>query len=534
MRLSYAIENIRRIVTLPEIELRPITILVGRNSAGKSTFLRTLPLLRQSLETRSSAPILWFGDLVDFGDITTAIGGTNSSRRAAFRFTIHDLNELSRPHFFFQDAFYPNRDTVNVDLVSLRYEIGNRDEKTILQRIEVAIPNEDIDVSFNFGTRQDSFGAITINNLPASFFQKPYGIRTPDRNLFNPPLLIARTSDKSVHARSFFHPRPVLATALIETFRQQVSRPLSEETIRREALHVLSQNRFDERTIGEMIQSASTVTFSNIYRHLSSRNSSDFKNQVFAIQRLARVYNILEILEQKLTNYFLNVTYLEPVRAASERFYRKQELEVSEIAPDGSNFAMFLASLTLRELERFSEWVESIFGYGVRIRRTGGHISIELFTAQGSVNVTDTGYGVSQILPVLGMIWWARHPKPRLGPSRRRAAGLKTLAIEQPELHLHPAHQAKLADVFVSAIAFGGDGDQSSEVRLLIETHSEALINRLGELVEEGRIGPDSIQIVIFSARDDLKSPTEVSLSSFDKHGALLDWPYGFFRYSNK
>lgn len=56
MRLSYSVKNLRRLTSTPPIEIRPITILLGRNSVGKSTFLRSFPLLRQSVETKSSAP----------------------------------------------------------------------------------------------------------------------------------------------------------------------------------------------------------------------------------------------------------------------------------------------------------------------------------------------------------------------------------------------------------------------------------------------------------------------------------------------
>ncbi|EAP82540.1 hypothetical protein EE36_14013 [Sulfitobacter sp. EE-36] len=102
--------------------------------------------------------------------------------------------------------------------------------------------------------------------------------------------------------------------------------------------------------------------------------------------------------------------------------------------------------------------------------------------------------------------------------------------MEQPELHLHPAHQAKLADVFRSAI-LRNESNLTNAV-LLIETHSESLVNRLGELIEDGSIDPNDVQVVIFSAsggEQDLK--TEISTSTFDADGVLLDWPYGFFNY---
>ena len=66
----------------------------------------------------------------------------------------------------------------------------------------------------------------------------------------------------------------------------------------------------------------------------------------------------------------------------------------------------------------------------------------------------------------------------------------------------------------------------------MVETHSEALIQRMGELIENGKVDANSVQIVVFSAQDDLGSPTDVLVSGYDDTGALEDWPYGFFNYS--
>ena len=287
-------------------------------------------------------------------------------------------------------------------------------------------------------------------------------------------------------------------------------------------------------TLKRLRNASATVSFKELYSKLLQNRPNALKQRVFAIHKLSRVLTVLEVIEEQLTGYFLNIGYLEPVRAASERFYRKQELEVSEIAPNGANFPMFLASLSENELSRFSDWVEEIFGYGVGLHTTGGHISMLLQSGERSVNVTDTGYGVSQILPVLGIIWWAQNARTRSSARRGPGVGFRTLVIEQPELHLHPAHQAKLADVFVSVIRRRGQGPENPETRLVVETHSEALIQRLGELVEEGKVDPEAIQIVIFSTKEDLDSPAEVSLSGFDDAGALSNWPFGFFNYSEK
>ena len=67
--VSVRLKNIRSLQDTGQIDLRPITILVGTNSSGKSTFTRMFPLLKQSVEVHSNTPVLWYGDLVDFGTI---------------------------------------------------------------------------------------------------------------------------------------------------------------------------------------------------------------------------------------------------------------------------------------------------------------------------------------------------------------------------------------------------------------------------------------------------------------------------------
>ena len=71
---SIGVQRLRTLHDLStRIKLTPITVLIGRNSAGKSTFARLLPLLRQSAEQKKRGPILWFDNLVDFCTFTQAV-----------------------------------------------------------------------------------------------------------------------------------------------------------------------------------------------------------------------------------------------------------------------------------------------------------------------------------------------------------------------------------------------------------------------------------------------------------------------------
>jgi AAA15 family ATPase/GTPase len=55
---AFGVKNLRCLIDTGQIPIKPITILVGRNSSGKSTFLRAFPLLRQSVENPRRSPIL--------------------------------------------------------------------------------------------------------------------------------------------------------------------------------------------------------------------------------------------------------------------------------------------------------------------------------------------------------------------------------------------------------------------------------------------------------------------------------------------
>lgn len=193
-------------------------------------------------------------------------------------------------------------------------------------------------------------------------------------------------------------------------------------------------------------------------------------------------------------------------------------------------YSWLLWSLEEEQLSKFSSWIESIFGYGISVQKTGGHISINIEKNGLSVNVVDTGYGISQILPVLAQIWWGQRGH-NLGPFSSHSRG-QVLAVEQPELHLHPAHQALLADSFVKALE-SSDRSGDSPACFLIETHSEALVNRLGQLIENKKISATDVQIVIFDEKSDGKANDGITLASFNEDGTLTNWPFGFFDFGD-
>ncbi len=127
------------------------------------------------------------------------------------------------------------------------------------------------------------------------------------------------------------------------------------------------------------------------------------------------------------------------------------------------------------------------------------------------VKITDVGFGVSQVLPVLVQAFYC--------PPN------STVWMEQPEIHLHPQVQAELADVFISAIR-AREGSGPRNVQLIIESHSEHFLNRLQRRIAEGEITPDDIAIYFCKKTG---SATELEPLKLNLFGDIENWPENFF-----
>lgn len=516
---------------MPLVSLRPITILLGRNSAGKSTFLRSFSLLRQSIEARSSAAILWYGSYVDFGDFKSAVHLANTDNEIVFKFKIEDLETRSREDDFsygISQYEYLIADRLSFSGVNIEVAIGQQLQRTVRRNLKLSVDEHKISVVAYFGRDGRVCERFTVNDQEIRDLIPGHDVVFSGDSIFSRPYLaINQKIDNRVVRRSV-SPASVFTSAIIETIKPLVDPRITVENIRIEALKLLLWPTLKKSTLKELAQRSNIKSFQKLYEKWTIREELSALKKInsicafnYSLASISRVFSVLSDL-------YASTTYLGPARARSERYYRSQELEVSEIAPDGQNLPVFFASLSLSEMRAFSEWVSSLFNFGVSVTRHEGHISIQLEQDKFSVNVADTGYGISQILPVLAQTWWASRTRNRITPRASRSRVIKPITMEQPELHLHPAHQSKLADVFVSAIR---DIKVRVDPVFVIETHSEAFINRLGELVSEGRVSSEDITIVIFSSDDRLSSSNSISVARYDEAGVLIDWPFGFFSY---
>jgi predicted ATPase len=122
------------------------------------------------------------------------------------------------------------------------------------------------------------------------------------------------------------------------------------------------------------------------------------------------------------------------------------------------------------------------------------------------VLITDVGFGVSQILPVLVLCYYA--PPGSI------------LIFEQPEIHLHPSVQSGLSDVFIDVI-------KNRNMQIIIESHSEHLLRRLQRRIAEEQINKEDT--ALYFCQLDNEGNSQLNSLQLDEFGNINNWPTNFF-----
>lgn len=473
---SIRIKNLRSLKDTTEIELRPLTILVGNNSSGKSTFLRSFPLLKQTIRERTSEPILWYGNEVDFGTFEESLTRGIEEKTICFEFNLK----------------FTMKDVENMFSIKLK-KINEKEEleaslkifleKKYYNKIEVTYMDNYIEYFFE----KNKLKKLLLNGKELKEYSKGLAIV---QNIYSNGLIPNITNKKSSYKANLF-PEP-LAKYLnsIKGINDEIKKELSI---------VLIGSKKD------------------IFNYIDSYIEVDenIKKDILDLNFIKYFNLFIDIIDLKLLRELSSVRYVAPIRAKAERYYRVQGLDITEITPTGENIAVYLNNLNTKDRNELNKWIKEKFGFEIKATFGKGHISLEIKPGNQNefVNLIDTGFGYSQILPIIINSW----------ECIKRARNKYILVIEQPELHLHPNLQAKLIDCFIEiATKF------KNQIILVLETHSETMINRIGEHIALKKIESDLIGINVFEKDEKLKNTT-IKKGYFDDEGYLENWPTGFF-----
>lgn len=251
-----------------------------------------------------------------------------------------------------------------------------------------------------------------------------------------------------------------------------------------------------------------------------------FPDELSLYYQNAETLNDLAFDFQKLLK---EVSYLGPLREEPKRQYQWTAETPEDVGTRGDRWVSALLAAADRMLKvpgkksgvRFdthiASWLKELglihsfdvapIAAGLREYR----VRVKVTAGSSEVSIPDVGFGVSQVLPVIVQSFYAPNAS--------------TVIIEQPELHLHPAVQQKLADMFIEASKSRSDSAQR-DVQFIIESHSEHFLRRLQRRIAEGGIKRDDVAIYFCNAG---KEGSTIQPLDVDLYGNIMNWPPDFF-----
>ena len=217
--------------------------------------------------------------------------------------------------------------------------------------------------------------------------------------------------------------------------------------------------------------------------------------------------------------------YLGPLREYPQREYRWSGARPVDVGPRGEHSVDAILAATSRNermnlqpnlsLKTFQEMIaywlqrlELIHSFEIKEIARGSnlyHARVRANASSPETMLTDVGFGVSQVLPVLVLLYYV--PEGSI------------VLMEQPEIHLHPSVQSGLADVMLSVA-------KRRNVQIIVESHSEHLLRRFQRRAAEGSADSSDLKLYFVSNDAGVAKLNDLALNEY---GEIENWPDHFF-----
>jgi predicted ATPase len=234
-------------------------------------------------------------------------------------------------------------------------------------------------------------------------------------------------------------------------------------------------------------------------------------------------------LELALEDRFESLSYLGPLRQPPARLYswagtvpedvgwRGENAVQAILAGEDRRFNWKPRSPTKPLVRVVGDWlsrmglIEAFDVAEIGPERSEYEVRVRARRRSAEVKLTDVGFGVSQVLPVVAQAFYA--------PAE------STVLMEQPEMHLHPRAQSELGDLLIAAITAREDG-RPRNVQVIVESHSEHVLRRIQRRVAEEVISPEDVALYFCYPGPSGSVIDELEVNRF---GDIVNWPPDFF-----
>ncbi|WP_395600578.1 DUF3696 domain-containing protein [Pseudomonas sp. B19125] len=254
------------------------------------------------------------------------------------------------------------------------------------------------------------------------------------------------------------------------------------------------------------------------------RPERSFAFSAATLNKLGAQADLIKPIGPALLDELGRIIYLGPVRRLAQRDYVWAGRMPAHIGDDGAKAVdVLIASGVARQsalkrkqalpadaqlFEKTIYWLKEMnLADGLAIRTLGGSARYELIIeneGQAS-NLRDVGVGVSQVIPVIVAALFAQ-------PGH-------IVIVEEPESHLHPLAQRKLAELLAQV-------SKERNVQFIVETHSEHLFRRMQTLIAKQQITPKDAAMYFVERQGKSARMRPLELDEF---GRVKNWPDAFF-----
>lgn len=500
---SIRIKNFRSIVDSGDVSINRINILLGKNSSGKSSLIRLFPMMKQTINQKHRGPVIWFDEHYDLGRFDTAL-----SRHAAQNKQIMFGVMLDKPHRVpdcktekCDDCAYINP-TPNLFLNgSARfgadmYLSSNHRGETIVNR--VVLRTDDYVVDLNLDD-EDEYVEVYINGIP--YFEKCLKWNYHGTQLF--PNIIVLSNSKLGKTQS----------KLNKIFN---SMTIMKDRHLNEFHNIKTVDPNDILTQWKKKQNNPVI--SAVVKQIEGDPNET--NEVISFVVLVNLLSCLRFLDSSLSSYFDESYYIAPIRYNYGRYMRNKEQSVDYIDPIGKNVMEYIEDMSPDERKSYKKFLLESFNATFTVKGKDNK-SIMVSKDGETDNLVDVGSGFAQVLPIATMLW-------DIVNRRGRYCGMPfTVAIEQPELHLHPSMQAEFAEMIMRVM--DESIKRNNNLNLVIETHSPIIINRIGRILrnkkDEQSVSTKDITVYLFEKESGI---TRLTSAKYNNDGRIENWPIGF------
>ena len=506
MLQSLELENFKGFGSRARIPFAPITLIFGENSAGKSTILQALYLLKQTLERRDTGALLLSrteNGIVDLGSFQEMLFDHDLKRTLSIRVDTKLNQELGIEFSFKRPSL---EEEILLDQIGIydsksskclaRFQpLASTEKPKEFARRRFLSNSRSISVSKSAAVKCVWLAEAIEHWIPE--FEWCINNKERIRSLLEEKLAELKHPNEGLKEKynSFKDDMKFLLSNFdLETY---VSRRRDEEMNT-----VLDIQGFFPVEIMTGERSAWIDEF-RFFLHPRSNEFIIFDVAQLVMLAASRLGLTLEALFP-----------ISPFRKPPERWYIFRGTSPRDVGYQGD----LLPDLLLRRpelVDETNEWLEKLnIGHKLTVKSIGAD-SGDLFEVRlidtrrkepVSVALPDVGFGVSQLLPFI---------------VQSLVSEKQIISIEQPEVHGHPKLQADLGDLLAEAIK---DPRQN---QFIVETHSEHLILRLQRLVRKKEIKPEDVSVIYVSRRPEGAKAEHLRL---DEDGDFIDdWPNGFF-----